>query len=128
MTQPPADPRAVAEYRIPATALLAGDLVNTSPGGEDDWQQVLTVHIAESPGGDADAARLIAEIGDRYVLVRLTDVAPVDSPVYFSDGAALAFGLDGAEDGPVTDVLSDPDSVRTFLYTRFELVTVRSRP
>ncbi|MDT0260389.1 hypothetical protein [Jatrophihabitans lederbergiae] len=126
MTQPAPDPRAVTEYRIPATALLAGDLVNTSPGGEDDWQQVLSVHTAEAPGEDAEATSLIAEIGDRYVMVRLTDVAPVDSPVYFENGTALAFGLDGAEDGPVTDVLSDPNSVRTFLYTRFELVTVRA--
>ncbi len=125
-----ADPRAVAEYRIPAPALLPGDLVNTAPGGEDDWQQVLSVHTAETPGedADADAARLIAEIGDRYVVVRLTDVAPVDSPVYFSDGTALAYGAEGEDDGPVTDVLSEPDAVRTFLYTRFELVTVRSRP
>jgi hypothetical protein len=87
---------------------------------------VLSVHTAEDPGYETDAAQLVAEVGDRYVVVRLTDVAPVDSPVYFSDGTALAFGLDGAEDGPVTEVLSEPDSVRTFLYTRFELVTVRS--
>jgi hypothetical protein len=72
MTQPPADVRAVTEYRIPAPTLLPGDLVNTAPGGEDDWQQVLS-HTAETPGDDADAAALIAEIGDRYVLVRLTD-------------------------------------------------------
>jgi hypothetical protein len=130
MTQPPADVRAVTEYRIPAPSLIAGDLVNTAPGGEDDWQQVLSVHTAESPGADldTDAARLIAEIGDRYVVVRLTDVAPVDSPVYFENGAALAYGADGEDDGPVTDVLSEADAVRTFLYTRFELVNVRSRP
>lgn len=130
MTQPPADVRVVTEYRIPAPTLLAGDLVNTAPGGEDDWQQVLSVHTAETPGSevDADAAALIAEIGDRYVLVRLTDVAPVDSPVYFAEGTALAYGADGEEDGPVTDVLSEADAVRTFLYTRFELVNVRSRP
>jgi hypothetical protein len=130
MTQPPADVRAVTEYRIPAPTLLPGDLVNTAPGSEDDWQQVLSVHTAESPGAhlDNDAGQLIAEVGDRYVVVRLTDVAPVDSPVYFDNGAAMAYGLDGAEDGPVTDALSEPDSVRTFLYTRFELVNVRSRP
>jgi hypothetical protein len=120
-----ADPRAVTEYRVPATALRTGDLVNTSPGGDDDWQQVLSVHTRENPGDD-DAASLITEIGDRYVVVRLTDVAPVDSPVYFDNGAALTFGSDGANDAPVTDLISDPDSVRTFLYTRFELVTVRS--
>ena len=130
MTQPPADVRAVTEYRVPAPALLAGDLVNTSPGGEDDWQQVLSVHTAEAPGveADADAARLVGEVGDRYVVVRLTDVAPVDSPVYFAEGTAMAYGMDDADDAPVTDVLSDPEAVRTFLYTRFELVSVRSRP
>ena len=126
MTQPATDPRAVTEYRIPAPALRAGDLVNTATGGEDDWQQVLSVHTSEDPGTDGDVAALIADIGDRYVLVRLTDVAPVDSPVYFSDGAALAFGLDGADDGPVSEVVSEPGTVRTFLYTRFELVTVRA--
>ena len=40
------------------------------------------------------------------MVVRLTDVAPVDSPVYFEDGTAMAFGLDGAEDGPIAEVLS----------------------
>jgi len=130
MSQPPADVRAVTEYRIPAPTLLAGDLVNTAPGGEDDWQQVLSVHTAEAPGAEADAeaAQLVGEIGDRYVVVRLTDVAPVDSPVYFAEGTAMAYGMDGADDSPVTDALSEPDAVRTFLYTRFELVNVRSRP
>jgi hypothetical protein len=126
MNQPVTDSRAVTEYRIAATSLRAGDLVNTSPGGEDDWQQVLSVHTVEVPGSPADAAALVAEIGDRYVVVRMTDVAPVDSPVYFADGVALAFGLDGGDDSPVTEVLSEPDAVRTFLYTRFELVTIRA--
>jgi hypothetical protein len=126
MNQPVTDPRAVSEYRIAATALRAGDLVNTSPGGEDDWQQVLSVHTAEAPGDDADTAALVADVGDSYVVVRLTDVAPVDSPVYFEGGVALAYGTDGAEDGPVADAVSDRDAVRTFLYTRFELVTVRA--
>jgi hypothetical protein len=119
------DPRAVTEYRVPATALRAGDLVNTSPGGDDDWQQVVSVHTKEK-AGDAEAASLIAEIGDRYVVVRLTDVAPVDSPIYFEDGTAFTFGTDGSEDTPLTEVISDSDSVRTFLYTRFELVTIRA--
>jgi hypothetical protein len=116
----------VYEYRIAATSLRAGDLVNTSPGGEDDWQQVLSVHTTEAPGTDADAAALVSQVGDRYVVVRLTDVAPVDSPVYFDNGTALMFGMDGAEDSPVVEALSDRDAERTFLYTRFELVTVRA--
>jgi hypothetical protein len=32
------DSRAAVVYRIPAVDLRAGDLVNTSPGGEEDWQ------------------------------------------------------------------------------------------
>ena len=52
----------------------------------------------------------------------------MDSPVHFADGAALAYGADGEDDGPITDVLSEPDAVRTFLYTRFELATVCSHP
>jgi hypothetical protein len=87
---------------------------------------VLSVHTRENPGDEADAVSLIREIGDRYVVVRLTDVAPVDSPVYFADGVALTFGVDGAEDAPVAEAISDADSVRTFLYTRYELVSVRA--
>jgi hypothetical protein len=131
---PNPDPRAVLEYRIPATELRAGDLVNTSPGGDDDWQQVLSVHTRENAGADAEPAALIGEIGDRYVVVRLTDIAPVDTPVYFAEGAAFAYGGDsdaseGAADGPdslVAEVVSEPDAARVFLYTRYELVTVRS--
>jgi hypothetical protein len=107
--------------------LRAGDLVNTSPGNEDDWQQVLSVHTLEDPGPDPDAAALIREIGDRYVLVRLTDVAPVDSPVFFEAGTAMAIGGETVEDLPVVEVISAPDAVRTFLYTRYEVVTVRAR-
>jgi hypothetical protein len=59
-------------------------------------------------------------------VVRLTDVAPVDSPVYFVDGAALAYGSEDSDDSPVTEVVSDAQAVRTFLYTRYELVTVRA--
>jgi len=119
------DTRAVSEFRIAATDLKAGDLINTSPGGDDDWQQVLSVHTKDNPGSDADAAKLIAEIGDRYVLVRMTDVAPVDSPVYFVDGVAQVFGED-SEDVPASTVISDSFGERSFLYTRFELVTVRA--
>jgi hypothetical protein len=122
------DPRAVSESRIPATALRAGDLVNTSPGAEDDWQQVLSVHTVEkpSPEASADAAALVAQIGERYVLVRMTDVAPVDSPVFFANGVAHVYGADDGDDTPVTEVISPSLGERAFLYTRFELVTVRS--
>ena len=40
----PTDPRATTELRIPAAQLKPGDLVNTSPGADDDWQQVLGVY------------------------------------------------------------------------------------
>ena len=126
MALPTTDPRAVTEYKIPATALRAGDLLNTSPGGEDDWQQVLSVHTLDQPGDIADVADLIRQIGDRYVLVRLTDVSPVDSPLYFEGGVALAYGSDDGGDQAVTELVSDNDAVRAFLYTRFELVTVRT--
>ena len=125
MTSPSPDPRAVFTYKIPATALRAGDLLNTSPGGEDDWQQVLSVHTAEEPGIDAETVALLSQIGDRYVLVRLSDVAPVDAPVYFSNGAAFAYGDDGA-DVEVAEIVSETGAARSFLYTRHELVTVRS--
>lgn len=125
MTSPSTDPRAVATYKIPATALRVGDLLNTSPGGEDDWQQVLSVHTAEQPGTDSETVTLMSAIGDRYVLVRLTDVAPVDAPVYFSNGAAFAYGDDGS-DVEIAEVVSDAEAARSFLYTRHELVTVRS--
>ena len=122
------DSRAVTEFRVPATQLRAGDLINTSPGADEDWQQVLSVHTAELADAvaDAEAAALVGEIGDRYVVVRMTDVAPVDSPVYFEDGVAMAYGMEGEADAPVVDALSSADAVRTFLYTRYELVTVRA--
>jgi len=125
----PGDPRSVTEYRIPATDLRAGDLINTSPGADEDWQLVLSVHTLEDPdaGASPEAAALVGEVGDRYVVVRMSDVAPVDSPVYFADGVALAYGMDGADDTPVTEALAAADSVRTFLYTRYELVTVRAQ-
>ena len=81
---------------------------------------------AADAGASAEAAALVGEVGDRYVVVRMSDVAPVDSPVYFADGVALAYGMDGADDTPVAEALGAADSVRTFLYTRYELVTVRA--
>ena len=39
------DPRAAVDFRVPASDLRVGDLVNTSPG-EDDWQQVVGVFSA----------------------------------------------------------------------------------
>ena len=109
MTQPPVDVRAVTEYRIPAPTLLAGDLVNTAPGGEDDWQQVLSVHTAETPGDDTDARRRADRRDRRPVRRRPADRRRAGGqPVYFADGAALAYGADGEDDGPVAEVCPSP--------------------
>lgn len=122
----PSDPRAVLEFRVPAIDLQVGDLVNTAPG-EGDWQQVTGVYRS---GADAvpsnDLRTLIDSLGGRYVVVRLTDLLPVDGGIYFSAGSALVAGDDESEDQAVTDAVSAEDGERVYLYTKFELVTVRS--
>ena len=119
-----ADPRAATEYRIPAVDLRPGDLVNTSPG-EDDWQEVLSVHTSASGVTDAEVKALVSTLDGRYVLVRLTDVAPVDSGVYFAGGLAMSYGTDDGADQAVKDLVSHDDGVRIYLYTKYELVTIR---
>ena len=119
------DPRTATEYRIPAASLKPGDLVNTAPG-EGDWQEVRAVYGAGSTGGDESMQALVESLGGRYVVVELTDLVPVDSGVYFDDdGAALIADADGA-DHPVAEVVSADDGQRIYLYTRYELVTVRA--
>lgn len=126
MTQP-SDSRAAVEYRIPAASLKVGDLVNTSPG-EDDWQQVLAVYTGKSGAGEASIQRLVSSLEGRYVVVELTDIAPLDAGVYFTgNGDAMVYGSEEGSDAPVDDVVSGEDGVRTYLYTKFELVTVRAR-
>jgi hypothetical protein len=122
------DQRAVNEFRVAAAELRVGDLVNTSPGGDDDWQQVVAVYASPSTLQDAPAElrTLVKALAGRYVVVQLTDLAPVDSNVYFVDGEALAVSPEGGDDVPVAEVASDEDGVRTYLYTKFELVTVRA--
>lgn len=123
------DQRAIAEYRVPAADLRVGDLVNTSPGGDDDWQQVLAVYASPSTLHDAptDVRTLVKSLAGRYVVVQLTDIAPVDSNVYFAEGQAFAVSTDGGDDLPIAEVTSREDGVRTYLYTKFELVTVRGK-
>lgn len=124
----PADHRRIEEYRIAARDLRPGDLVNTSPGAEDDWQRVLSVYSADSaPSDDEEMQVLINEIGDRYIVVELSDLAPVDSNIYFAAGIAMAYATDNGPDQPVTEAVSGADGVRTYLYTIHEVVTVRSR-
>ncbi|MEP6597942.1 MAG: hypothetical protein ABJB98_00655 [Actinomycetota bacterium] len=122
-----ADARTVDEYRIPAVSLQPGDLVNTSPGGDDDWQQVLGVYLSPSdPGGASPEVRsLVESLEGRYVVVELTDIAPVDSNVYYADGVAMAVSAEDGADQPIVDMVSSEDGVRTYLYTKFELVSVR---
>src|SRR6266516_3654724 len=121
------DPRAIVEYRVPAAELSPGDLINTSPGGDDDWQQVLGVYPtpARLDGAPADVRKLVEALDGRYVVVQLTDIAPVDANVYFASGTALAVSTDDDADTAVTDLISSEDGVRTYLYTKYELVTIR---
>ena len=138
----PSDVRAVTEYRIPARSLRPGDLVNCSPGIEEDWQQVLAVHVAGEPAlqlrGDAaialsyspstdeaTIASLVDALDKRYVVVELTDVAPVDGNLFFEDGVAMAYETDDDADQPVLDLVEAPGT-RTYLYTAYEVVTVRN--
>lgn len=120
------DPRAAVEFRLPAVQLKVGDLVNTTPG-EDDWQEVVGVYRTESDALSTEIRTLVAGLHGRYVVVQLTDLAPVDGGVYFGDdGAAMIYGDDEDGDQPVSDVVSTTDGLRTYLYTKYELVSVRA--
>ena len=120
------DPRAAAEYRVPAINLRLGDLVNTSPG-EDDWQEVVGVFRKPADAKSDEIRTLVQAVSGRYVVVQLTDLAPVDGGVYFNaDGAAMIYGEDESDDQAVVDLASTEDGIRTYLYTRFELVSIRS--
>ena len=120
------DPRAAVEYRVPAIDLRLGDLVNTSPG-EDDWQEVVGVFRNPGDAKSDEIRSLVQAVSGRYVVVQLTDLTPVDGGVYFNaDGAAMIYGEDETDDQAVTDIASTEDGIRTYLYTRFELVSVRS--
>jgi hypothetical protein len=119
------DPRAAVEYRVPAAQLQVGDLVNTNPG-DDDWQQVVGVFLKAADAKSTEIKTLATSLGGRYVIVQLTDLAPVDSGVYFSDGTAMIYAAEDEDDDAVADVVSSEDGVRTYLYTKFELVTVRA--
>ncbi|HEV7204819.1 MAG TPA: hypothetical protein VGN18_09425 [Jatrophihabitans sp.] len=120
------DPRAAVEYRLPAVDLRKGDLVNTTPG-EDDWQEVVGVYRQADDAKSTEIRTLVSTLGGRYVVVQLTDLAPVDGGVYFDgEGAATVYGDDESEDQAVADIVSSTDGVRTYLYTKYELVTVRA--
>jgi len=121
------DPRAAVEFRVPAVDLKPGDLVNTSPG-EDDWQEVVGVFRDASNARSDEIRALTKSLGGRYVVVQMTDLAPVDGGVFFdADGKAMIYGDDVDEDHAVADVASSEDGIRTYLYTKFELVAVRAK-
>jgi hypothetical protein len=122
------DPRAVQSYLIAASDLRPGDLVDTSTKN-NEWQRVLgvfkTAGDVPATAEDGNALReLVKAAGGRYVVVQLTDIDAIDAGVYFEDGVAMAAGED--DDQPMSDVLSAEDGVRTYVYTTYELVTVRS--
>ena len=120
------NPRAAVEFRLPASDLQKGDLVNTSPG-EDDWQQVVGVYRRTDDAKSPELRTLLGHLKGRYVVVQMTDLAPVDGGVFFTDeGAAMIYGDDEGGDVAVTEAISDSDGLRTYLYTKFELVSVRS--
>jgi hypothetical protein len=119
------DPRATAEFRIPAASLRPGDIVNNVPG-EDDWQEVLSVHTKPASGMSEELRALAEMVDGRYVIVEMTDIQPMDNGVYFVDGTPMTYGEDD-RDQPLADVISLEDGSRTYVYTRYELVTVRSR-
>jgi hypothetical protein len=121
------DPRAAVEFRVPAIDLQPGDLVNTSPG-EDDWQEVVGVFRKAGDARSTEITNLVNSLDGRYVVVQMTDLAPVDGGVYFdADGQAMIYGDDADHDQPVAEIASTEDGIRTYLYTKFELVTVRAK-
>ena len=122
------DPRAAVEFRVPAVDLRPGDLVNTTPG-EDDWQEVIGVFREAADAKSEQIRSLVSSLGGRYVVVQLTDLLPVDGGVYFEGATPMIYsGEEDAEDQPVTEVVSGEDGIRTYLYTKFELVSVRTVP
>lgn len=124
-SMPHVDPRAAVEFRVPAVDLRPGDLVNTAPT-EDDWQQVVGVYRQIEDARSAEIRALVTTLGGRYVVVQLTDLAPVDGGVYFDGDVPMIYSDDDGGDLPVSDVISGEDGIRTYLYTKFELVTVRT--
>jgi hypothetical protein len=120
------DPRAAVEYRVPAVDLRAGDLVNTTPG-EDDWQQVVGVYRTAADSRTPEIRTLVEALGGRYVVVQLTDLLPVDHQISFNaDGVALIFDEVAQDDGAVAEIASAEDGLRTDLYSKFELGSVRA--
>ena len=95
--------------------------------GEDDWQEVVGVYRKVEDAKSPEIRGLVSTLGGRYVVVQLTDLAPVDGGVYFgTDGTAMIYGDDESADQQVGEVVSTEDGIRTYLYTKYELVSVRA--
>lgn len=115
-----ADTRRADEYRIPAASLRAGDLVNLAPG-DDDWQEVLTVHTSGATASDPATKTFLDSLNSKYVYVEVTDLEAVDSTIYVdADGT----GRSNEDDAPITEHIGG-DGIRIYLFTKYELVTVR---
>jgi hypothetical protein len=99
-----------------------GDIVDT---GDQDWQQLIGVYRRPADATDDKLRKVLQSLDGRYVLAQLTDIDPVDGGVYFAAGLAMVTGDDESADRTVAEVISSEDGIRTYLYTKFELVTVR---
>src|SRR5947209_19647394 len=104
------DPRAAVEFRLPAIQLRPGDLVNTTPG-EDDWQEVVGVFVSPEDARSTEIRTLVSSLGGRYVVVQLTDLAPVDGGIYFDGDTAMIYADDDEDDVPVSEVVSGSDGI-----------------
>ena len=104
------DSRAVTEVRIPASSLKTGDLVNTSPGRRRrlaGGRRRVRPAGRRTSGRAEDIRELLATLAGRYVLVELTDIAPVDANVYFADDStAMLYASDDGADTRVADAVS----------------------
>jgi hypothetical protein len=119
------DPRAALEYRIPAASLRPGDLVNLAPG-DDDWQEVLAVHTSPVTAPDGPTKSFLGSVDGQYVYVEVTDLSSVDNTIYVDEDGVGFVNAEDDDDLPVTELVSAPDAVRIYLFTKYELVTVRA--
>jgi hypothetical protein len=101
-----------------------GDVVDT---GDQDWQQVIGVYRAPADTTDDRLRKVVQSLDGRYVLAQLTDIEPVDGGVYFAAGLAMVTGDEDGADRTVAEVVSSEDGLRTYLYTKYELVTIRGK-
>ena len=119
-----ADSRRADEYRIPAASLKAGDFVKLAPG-DDDWQEVLAVHTSGATASDPATKTFLSSLGGSYVYVELTDLASVDNTIYVDSEGVGRVNSEQGEDYPVSELFSEDGAIRIYLFTKYELVTIR---